>query len=130
MPKDFDTWNSLKKQVDSQNSLVGFSEREVWWCRIGHNVGFEEDGKNQAFSRPVLVVRKFNKRFFYGLPLSTKGKDNNPYYHRFTFQGSTSYALLSQLRAFDAKRLTDRMGELPETTFAEIIARFKALIGK
>lgn len=64
MPKDFDQWNTLKKQIDENKELSGFSEREVWWCRLGHNIGFEEDGKNLAFSRPILKLRKFNKHFF------------------------------------------------------------------
>lgn len=130
MPKDFDQWNTLKKQIDENKELSGFSEREVWWCRLGHNIGFEEDGKNLAFSRPILILRKFNKHFFYGVPLSTHGKTDNPYYYRFEFQGNTSYALLSQVRAFDAKRLTDRMGEIPESTYNEVLEQFLKLFAK
>ena len=49
--------------------------------------------------------------------MSTKGKTGSSYHHAFNFQDRTSYALLSQLRAYDAKRLTDRMGEVPESTY-------------
>ncbi len=30
------------------------------WCSIGINVGDEEDGKNELYERPVLVIKKFN----------------------------------------------------------------------
>jgi mRNA interferase MazF len=128
MAKQFDDWNILKKVIDNTSSLVGFSQREIWWCRIGVNVGFEEDGKSQQFSRPVLVLRKFNKHFFLGIPLTTSVKRNNPYYHVFTFQGQDISALLSQTRPYDAKRLTDRIGQVPEQTFGEIKEAFKTML--
>jgi mRNA interferase MazF len=128
MAKQFDDWNILKKVIDNTSSLVGFSQREIWWCRIGVNVGFEEDGKSQQFSRPVLVLRKFNKHFFLGIPLATSVKRNNPYYHVFTFQGQDISALLSQTRPYDAKRLTDRIGQVPEQTFGEIKEAFKTML--
>ena len=129
-PKTSTLTKRLKKEIDSEDVVGDFSEREIWWCRIGHNIGFEENGKNHQFSRPVLVFRKFNKRFFYGFPLSTKGKTGSSYHHAFNFQSGTSYALLSQLRAYDAKRLTDRMGEVPESTYNDILDSFTALFAK
>ncbi len=64
MKKDFDCWNDIKKKLDESKKTLFFKERDVWWCSIGLNVGDEENGKNQFFSRPVLVVRKFNNRLF------------------------------------------------------------------
>ncbi len=88
-----------------------FKEREVWWCSIGANIGDEEDGKNEFFSRPVLVVRKFNKKIFWGVPLSTQIKDN-PNYCKIFFKDKIQCAMLTQLRLFDRKRLTKKMGQL------------------
>ena len=31
-------------------------------------MGFEEDGKNDNFVRPVLVLKKFNNDMFLGIP--------------------------------------------------------------
>ena len=35
--------------------------------------------ENQFYNRPVLIVRKFNPHIFFGVPLTTKIKQN-PYY--------------------------------------------------
>ena len=63
MNKDFDTWNEEKKglEIVAPDTLI-FHEREIWWSSIGLNVGDEEDGKNDLFERPVLVLRKFNNK--------------------------------------------------------------------
>ena len=46
--KDFDKWNIIKKQVNTKEVIrdLFFYEREVWWCSLGLNVGYEQDGKN------------------------------------------------------------------------------------
>jgi hypothetical protein len=46
--KDLDRWNELKKKIDSYpaDNVPYFHEREIWFCSIGHNVGFEQDGKD------------------------------------------------------------------------------------
>jgi mRNA interferase MazF len=62
-----------------------FQEREVWWCNIGVNIGDEEDGKSEFFSRPVLIIHKFNKKVFWGIPLTAQVKDN-PNYHKIKFR--------------------------------------------
>ncbi len=118
MSKDFDGWNELKKQLDALPRAPRFSERQVWWCSIGVNVGHEQDGKNEFYNRPVVVLRKFNRQLFLGLPLSTRGP--GPYRHPFTFKNRTQYALLSHLRLYDARRFQSRLGELPEDTFDEL----------
>ena len=61
--KDFDSWNTEKKQLEEFGpDVLIFHEREIWWCSIGVNLGDEQDGKNELFERPVLVVRKFNRK--------------------------------------------------------------------
>jgi len=37
--KDFDKWNNDKKGLDHKSKNVFFHDREVWWCKIGVNVG-------------------------------------------------------------------------------------------
>ncbi|MEM6429496.1 MAG: hypothetical protein AAF708_09680 [Deinococcota bacterium] len=45
MPKaytrNFDTWNDYKKQLDTRKDAPRFNEREIWWCSLGANVGFD-----------------------------------------------------------------------------------------
>ncbi len=121
MEKQFDTWNELKKSVDKREGLPSFKERDIWWCSIGLNVGHEENGKNAAFHRPVLVVRKFNNRLFWGVPLTSQIKDNK-HYHNFTFLGRPQCAMLTQLRLFDVSRFGEKMGRLAEKEFKAIRA--------
>lgn len=127
MKKDFDNWNEHKKAIDDTDAGLYFYEREIWWCSIGVNVGFEQDGKNEYFTRPVLILKKFSKDVFIGLPLSTSKKEGR-YYFKFTFQGQKSNALLSQVRLFDAKRLKDKLGRLPKSIFKEIRQKVKDLL--
>ena len=61
MEKDFNLWNSEKQNIDRKFLKdFYFSEREIWWCSVGINVGVEVNGKNSKFERPVLVLKKFN----------------------------------------------------------------------
>lgn len=77
--KDFDKWNHNKKTLDASVKEVFFHDREVWWCKLGVNVGFEQDGKGDRFARPILIVKKFNNQIFWGVPLSTKIKKTKFY---------------------------------------------------
>lgn len=67
MYKDFDKWNKRKKIIHEyvNETTHEFNQNEVWWCALGLNIGDEEDGKNELYERPVLIVRKFNKRFMW-----------------------------------------------------------------
>lgn len=127
MEKDFDGWNQQKKSTNARANRAPFKECDVWWCSLGTNVGDEQDGKGRFFSRPVLVLKKFNARIFIGLPLSTQLKDK-PYYHRFHFKGIHQSVILSQIRLIDAKRLENRMGEVPSHEMDNIKERLKRLI--
>jgi mRNA interferase MazF len=71
MTKDFDLWNNDKKKIDQTNRIFYFNEREVWWCSLGVNVGFEVDGKNQNFVRPILVLKTFGNKTCWVLPMTS-----------------------------------------------------------
>jgi len=130
--KDFAGWNTLKQGIDKDAAVPTFKEREIWWCSIGVNVGHEMDGKNRFYNRPVLVVRKFNTRIFWGLPLTTQIKDN-PFYFQINFKGHEAVArkrcvMLSHLRLYDSKRMHDKMGWLPTEEFRAVKTALKALL--
>lgn len=127
MEKDLDNWNSLKKKANAQANRASFKERDVWWCSLGANIGDEQNGKGQFFSRPVLVFKKFNRNIFLGIPLSTVIKDN-PFYHKIQFKDRVQCIVLSQVRLLDAKRLEDRMGDLPSQQYDKVREKLKELI--
>ncbi len=60
--KDFDTWNNLKKGVNAGKGKL-YKERDIWWCSLGVNVGFEQDGTGNSYERPVVVLRGFVGQF-------------------------------------------------------------------
>jgi len=117
MPKNFDQWNERKKnlEIKGSDSLL-FHEREIWWCSLGLNLGDEEDGKNEFFERPVLIVKKFNNRICWVLPMSTSQKEN-PYYHNLTYDGQVSAVILSQLRIVSVKRFLRFVRKISDDQF-------------
>lgn len=111
MQKDFDGWNTNKKVIDSLDNKKTFHEREVWFIKIGENIGFEQNGKGKDFLRPVVVYKKFSKNVFLGIPL-TKTVKQGKFYGEFNFKGQKSFGILSQIRLFDSKRLAYVMGRM------------------
>ncbi len=126
--KRFDEWNDLKKDLDEKEEFVIPKEREVYWASIGENIGYEQNGKGESFSRPVLIVKKYSKNMFFGVPLSTQIKEGS-FFYNFTFLDETSNALIVQSRLFDAKRLENRLGMISEEDFENIKGKIKVLLG-
>ena len=91
------------------------------------NVGNEVFGKSQDYTRPVLVVRRFNRDLFLGVPL-TSTLSGSPYYHEITFKGNRQSVLLRQIRTFDSRRVYNVMGRLPESQFRGVLAALTAMI--
>jgi len=130
MEKDFDKWNVSKKKIHSKNAMHFYHEREVWWCSLGVNVGFEQDGTGKNFDRPVIVVRGFNKNTFFGVGLTGKKKSGKYYFYLGKIIGQDATAVLSQVRLLDTKRLVRKIGTLSEVKFEEFkSALIKALFG-
>ena len=120
-PKDFDGWIIKKKDCHFRIAIPPmFKERDIWWISIGVNVGFEEDGKNENFVRPVLVIKKFSKELFLGIPMSTKLKENK-YYVPVSVGGKTVSVLTSQMRVFSSKRILNKLSELDEGDFFRVL---------
>lgn len=118
--KDFDSWNNLKKTTHESGEHKWCNERDVWWCHLGTNIGFEQDGKGEARLRPVLVVKKFNQFVCLVVPLSTKLKKNRYYIEFNNDKEVPSAAIISQIRLIDTKRLFKRESKLPQEDFARI----------
>jgi mRNA interferase MazF len=111
MEKNFDEWNNLKKELEKNTKSVFFKEGEIWWISIGINNGDKLCGKSKLFSRPVLIVKKFNNHLFFAIPLSSIQKDNK-YYFNFEFKGQKKSAIMCQIKPVSAKRLSSKIGEI------------------
>ena len=136
MSKDYQNWHKLKTNIENLEKEILFREQEVWWCSLGENIGFEEDGKNEKYERPVLVFRKFHKGMFFGFPLTSKEKDNKFHFKLVLnipnedgiLQEKVSYVILSQLRLFSSKRMIRRIVHINDNLFKEIKEKFIKLI--
>jgi mRNA interferase MazF len=87
------------------------------------NIGVEIYGKGPKFTRPVLVLKKFNADGFLGVPLTSHRKVSD-WYAPVVCVGVEGSAVLNQIRAFDAKRLLTRMGTLSDKDFQSIKQAF------
>lgn len=125
--KEFDEWNNLKKSLHSNKKENFFKERDIFWASIGINIGYEQDGKGEIFSRPILVLKKYNKNLFLGIPLSTQIKQGS-FFFEFEIDGTKSNALLVQARIYDAKRLENKMGKMNKDDFEELRTKFRELL--
>src|SRR5947199_8153348 len=63
MKRDFDRWNEIKKATDAADEATRlyFREGEVWWVRLGKNIGYESDGRSREFTRPVIILKKYSQ---------------------------------------------------------------------
>ncbi len=127
MSKNYTDWHCLKTQIESQQQLIRFHEREVWWISLGKNIGVELDGKNALFDRPVLIFRKFNHLMCWILPLTSKQRDDK-FHCSFVLKHRIQYAVLSQIRVISAKRLIRRIGRISHSDFLKISLSFDQLL--
>jgi mRNA interferase MazF len=130
MFKDFINWIQRKMFLHTQNRVIPFAEREIWWCDIGVNLGYEIDGKNQTFNRPVLIIRKFNHNQFWGIPLTSKIKKESELYFQINLKGKISYLCLSQMRVMDSKRLNNLISQMDESIFIQVKNKIVEIIQK
>lgn len=126
MNQDYDNWNKIKIDLSQKSFQQYFYVREVWFVSIGKNLGYEEDGKNEMYERPVLIYKKFNNDIFWGIPLTSSFKEGD-YYFVLDNNGIKSSALLSQLRLFDAKRLLRRVRKINPEEFKRLRQKMKGL---
>ncbi len=124
--KEFDSWNDRKKSLDSKNSPADlyFHEGDIWWCAVGLNVGVEMDGKNHDFERPVLIIKKFNRMMFWGIPLTSKSKVH-PYVLELKHDRGRSFVRLAQLRLFSSKRIFRKLGMADAVCFSRVLHALK-----
>lgn len=127
--KHFDIWMPLKMRIHFAERRWEFREREIWWMAIGENVGTEVNGKGSNFLRPVLIVRKYGPRGFFGVPLSSK-MHKGMWYTSFKSSGKLQCALLSQSGSFCSYRLYGFMGRISKKDFVKIIGDLEKLLFK
>ncbi len=129
--KKYDEWNEVKKQTSLKKRKLGIKPREIFWVKIGQNIGDEEFGKGEIFSRPVLVVKQLTQDLFIGVPITTSMKDDD-YFHSFEFETkkgvSKNSVMILQLRTFSKKRITDKLGRMSIEDFKKVQGKLLKMI--
>jgi mRNA interferase MazF len=118
-------WNKIKQSVNEKTGDVFFKEREVWWTSLGQNIGHEENGKNENFERPVVVLKRLDKNLFLGIPLTSKNK--NQFYKFFVGYNKniSQYAIWTQIRVLSTRRLIRKEGVISREYFVQLRAILK-----
>jgi mRNA interferase MazF len=111
------SWSACR----SSTSKLPSSRNTTGWVHLGVNVGYEIDGKQREFSRPVVVLRKYNQYSFLALPLTTNEKPSKWRVGIGAVTGREAFAVLSQLRNIDSRRLIEKKGHVG----AELLAHLK-----
>jgi mRNA interferase MazF len=127
---NFDIWNNLKKELEGISDVPQFFPKtgEVWMCSLGKNIGFEQNGGGANFSRPVLIVKKFNNHMFWCVPLSTKQKKLDFYLNFTDPQGLDVSMILAQLKLISLKRFRRKLYEIKKVEMAEVKSRLISLM--
>lgn len=129
-PNQFDCWNILKKKIELNENYEEFfpQEGEVWMSSLGKNIGREQNGIGNYFSRPVLIIKKFNGEIFWVVPLSSKQKSLD-FYYNFTDEGGEKVSIiLAQLKLISVKRLNRRLYNLSNEHVRKIKTKLKDFI--
>ncbi len=125
--KKFCNWIQIKQKLDATDYNPPFIRvGDLWWCSIGENVGVEVNGKGRNFTCPIIILKKFERQAFFGIPTTTKYRDGN-WYVLFSFKGITEYAMLTQARMFSYKRLGQKIGSVDEKSLETIKEAFSRL---
>ncbi|MES2986168.1 MAG: type II toxin-antitoxin system PemK/MazF family toxin [Patescibacteria group bacterium] len=118
--KNFDIWNKEKKDIDNTKMHVWSRERDIWWCSLGENVGYEQDGKGEKYLRPVIVIKNFGVYTALIVPLTTSLKENRFHFKLGSILGKDASGIITQIRLIDTKRLVEKEGKLSEEVFIKL----------
>jgi mRNA-degrading endonuclease toxin of MazEF toxin-antitoxin module len=129
--EQYDAWNKLKKKLNTQNDVPNLfpQEGEVWIALLGKNIGREQNGGNETFSRPVLILTRFNNHMFWCVPLSSKQKELDFYFNFTNSFGEKQSAILAQLKLISVKRLTRMVYTFSPVHLQTVKKSIKTLLG-
>ena len=131
--KQFDKWNEVKKRTDEIKRNLKLKPRDIFWLKIGQNIGHEEFGKGKEFLRPVVVIRQLTSDLFVGVPTTTTKKESNDYFHNINYinhkkEAVHSVAMLLQFKTYSKRRLLSKMGTVNKDEFDVIVEKLKGIV--
>jgi mRNA-degrading endonuclease toxin of MazEF toxin-antitoxin module len=126
--KNFDDWNKIKKRINRKTFKTLYNEREVRWCSLGLNIGFEEDGSNAGYRRPVLILKGMSSRTCLIIPLTTSNHQHPLRVSIGLIDNKLAHALLSQIKVIGTERLVRKIQRLDIVTFQKIRKTVKDML--
>jgi len=127
MEKDFDAWNERKKETNAERPRF-YTVREIWWCRLGVNIGTEQDGKGEWYVRPCVILRGFGSSACLVVPLTTSKREHPLRISVGSIEGFQARANLSQIRVIDVRRLEEKIGFLETAIFSKLRKAARAML--
>jgi mRNA interferase MazF len=127
MRKDFDGWNKVKKKTNAEHPRL-YTVREIWWCKLGVNIGTEQDGKGEWYDRPCVIMRGFGPDACLVIPLTTSAREHTLRVSIGLVEGQEARANLSQIRVVDTRRLTRKVGFLEKKVFLKLRKAARGLL--
>ena len=123
---DFNQWNDVKTELHLHGRKPKISQGQIWWAGVGKNIGNEINGKNERFSRPILVYKKLASDKFMAVPLTSKEREGS-WYIPFLQGGKSEVAVIGEARIMNIKRLYRMIGEIDDADYERIRQGFQKL---
>ena len=129
LKEKFNSWNTKKQEIhfSERTKDIYFKEGQIWWCSVGLNIGSESMGKGENFRRPILIIKKLSSDLCVALPLTSKEKTGT-WFVEVTIGGEKRWAMLYQIRMFNKKRFSIKIGELDENDFKKVKQKLELLL--
>jgi len=129
MDDKLEKWHLIKNDLRKSAKEIYFHEREVWWCSVGENIGFEENGKGEEFTRPIVILKRLSLDTCLIIPLTTSSKRKNILsVGVLDGEDEESFAMAEQVRLVDAKRLGLKIGSIDKEKFDKLVDFTKKII--
>lgn len=109
--KDFAGWAKVAEEVEKRERKTDIKQGAIYWANLGVNIGSELVGKGNDFSRPVLVLEKFNQRMVLAMPITSQIY-NRRGYCEIVVAGKMERLVLEQARPVDILRIGDFLDEV------------------
>jgi mRNA interferase MazF len=122
----YDQWNDKKKNIKDTDILI--RERDIWWCKIGKNIGQEQDGVGDNFSRPVLILKRLDSKTCIILPLTTKENIGLWFFELNNINNKKNWVILNQIRLISVSRLYYYIGYIDIEDFTKIKKQLISLL--
>lgn len=122
-------WTKLKCRIQAApERVLYFKEREIWWASIGANIGSEQNGKNDLFERPTLILKTlYGGNLLLVAPIRSGGRRGD-YYFRTEYENRIQSVIFSQIRVISSKRLVRKLRVMPLEEFARAKEHLKRWI--